>query len=430
MIYRLIEDQPTQQQALSPVAEVTRFPARQAVNLAATAVGLPGSALSILNDLIAAPIASKITGQPRVPYEQTPIGKILPTIEQHRGALQKLSPELLSPRDSTEQFIDTVIEDAALLAFPGAKGAQALKQFKSILKPLGVSIGANIAGSTVEGLTASKEKGALAKIGSMFGLSLISPKTAAKHVGELYKKAEAAIPEGAKVSAKPLENSLHNLIERVGRGTMAPSEKFVFDEAQAVLGKIRDGSISPLEAWAAKRSLNEKLSNLVYSSADKAANARARKLATTINIGLDKTLADYGKTNPQFFDYYKPANEAFGTLARSNFVSQLAAKHLPGNAQRVLSPLFGLGPGPGIVGSIGGAALGLPGAHGLGAAEAGYYGVKYLYRMAKDPTLRKFYLDAMGSAAKNDIPAFIKASEKLADGLQEPPAKQKWVLLD
>jgi hypothetical protein len=392
---------------------------RQGVNLAAQAIGLPGDVLSLLNNFIASPLSKAVTGEGK-PYEETMIGKLIPTSEKHKEALQSISPDYLKPRNQVEQLADDIIADTAALALPvgrAARTAQGIKKASmatKIPRAFGISLGANLVGEGVKDFTADQGKASLAKIGTLFALSLINKNSAAKHVGELYKKAESAIPEGAQIEASGLTNTLNRLKKEVSMGTKAPSEKFIIDEVDAVLSKIKKGKITPREAWAAKRSLNEKLEKVLYETPKKEAQARARKLSSRIQDSLDQTLQSYGKKNPEFYESFKQAQEGFSTLAKSNVISRFVENNL--KYSPLTAGLLHLFQGP-----IGASAA---------TAAIPYEGLKLLYRVKESPILAKYYGNALKAAAKEDAIAFNRELKKLDSALQKAEKNDSFELLD
>lgn len=409
--------------------ETIRQPIRQGVNLAGLAAGLPGDILGLANQYIAGPATEAITGQPALPYEQTTLGKILPPSSTTKAQLQSIAPEFLKPRNKVEEFADTVIEDTALLFSPGKTKipyARTASQASKFLKPFYISLGANLLGEGVKDFTGGdKAKAGYIKLGAMFLFSLIDKPKAAQYASSLYKKAEDAIPQGAKVDATKLENTANNLKTKMSQGTKAPSEKFIIDESDAILQKIKNGEITVEEAWATKRSLNEKLEKHVFENPDRASKARARKTASQLQHELSNILENYSHKNKAFGETFGPAEEAYATIAKSRFISKFINKNATYNPKT-----------SGLLHAVGSAAGGAAG-HALGAGIPGTVGaaiaypvVKVGYRIAKSPTLRKHYAEVIKAAAAEDAVAFNKELQRLDEAYQHEEGKQKYKLLD
>ncbi|HEX5553457.1 MAG TPA: hypothetical protein VFX43_09435, partial [Chitinophagaceae bacterium] len=319
--FRLVEEpqQDFKEKVKKDALETIRHPARIGSSISSIVVGLPGDIASLLNKYAAGPIYEKISGEKATPYEQTALGKILPTSEQHKTALQEAAPKLLKPRNKIEAFGDAIIEDATSLFLPGKTKIP----FKNAAtKALAISTGANLTGETLKDLSGDEKKGAYAKMGTMFLTSLLSGPKAAKVVGDLYNKAEKAIPKGASINVQSEAKKISRLQDKILAGrnynALDANEKFVVDEAQHVLDSIKQGRISPQAAWAQKRSLNTKLNEHLFKSPDRKAASRAKKLALDINKQLNSILKRYGNKNSQFAKNFQPAERAFETLAKSN----------------------------------------------------------------------------------------------------------------
>jgi hypothetical protein len=211
MPYELLEEEiPEENIALKLGKEGLRHGARTVSNIATRGVGLTGDIFSLINQFIAKPAAKAITGQEGFPYEETFLGKTIPTTESHRAALASKTGEYLKPSNRIESFVDDVIEDTALLLSPSSvasKGIKAGGALKSFFK----SIGANLAGETTKQIAGSETAGDITKLGSLFLLSVLDQESAAKQVGKLYGKAEANLPQNAKSNASSLSKNLDSL---------------------------------------------------------------------------------------------------------------------------------------------------------------------------------------------------------------------------
>jgi hypothetical protein len=421
MTYSFVEEEEPSYGTQDFAEDVVRNVARQTSNLTTRAVGLSGDILSLVNEYIAKPITEKVFDQKSVPYEQTFLGKALPTTETHRKNIEEATGEYLKPKNKIEQFADDIIEDTALLMIPGGKAIKLAKTrtgFSKFIAPVSKAIGANLLGKVVEQQGGSEEAGQYTKMGSLFLLSLIDKKSAAQQLGDLYKTAESKLPQGAQIASNKLDSNIKFLEDKITKGrpvkNLAPSEKFVIDEIDKIKELTKSGHINIEQAVAQKRSLNENLSKHVYESSDKGASARAKKLAKNLNKDLNEVIKDYGHTNPEYYKYFKSADEGFGVLAQSNFVSRFVEKNLKSSPlTHGLLHLFGS--------SIGTAASG---------AVLPYQGVKLGYRIAKSKTLRGIYKDTLNAAIKEDAASFNKYLHKLDDAIQEDESKDRYSFID
>lgn len=382
--------------------------ARTPINLLALASGIPGDIASLVNRYVAAPIAQEITGQTALPYEQTSLSQFLPTSRQEKEAL---TPEFLKPQNESEQLTDEIVENAVLLFSP-VKGKL---PNSTIIKPLAISIGSTLAGELVKDITGGDlEKASKAKLGTMFLATIANKANANKFVSALYKEAEALLPQGTRVNATNLSKNLDNLINKVSKGTKAASEQFVINEANAVKNKIQNGTISIEEAIASKRSLGEKLNDFLYQSPDRKARARARKLATQINVDLNNLIKSYGNQNKEFGRIFANAEEAYGAIQQSNFITRLVGKNLKYNP--ATSGLVNI-----LTGGLGTAAS---------SALLPYQATKLLYRITKSPTLRKYYTKTLGSAVKDNAIQFNRDLEKLDKAIQQDQSKDTYQFIN
>ncbi len=418
MPYRLLEeDSPKENKAIALGKETLRHGTRTASNITTRTVGLPGDIFSLINQFVAKPAAKAITGQEGLPYEETALGKILPTTESHRGALESKTGEYLKPKNKIESFVDDVVEDAALLLSPSRLIQKGAKPALQGTKKLAISLGANLAGESTEQISGSKTAGDMTKLGSMFLLSMIDPGRTAKEINKLYKKAESNLPAADMANAKSLEKNLINLKNDVTKHrpekNLSAPEKFVVAQVDKVMDLIHSGEINVQQAWAQKRTLNEELSSLYRDIPGKKEQKKIKNLAKQITNNLNSSIKEYGKKNTEFYENFKNADEAFGTIARSNIISNWVKKNvshspLTSGLMHLFSPL----------------------ATGASIAVVPYQAGKLLYRIKKSPTLRKIYGKAVQEAAKENIKTFNKYLNELDENLQKEESESRYRFID
>lgn len=419
MSFKILPDSQPQESPKTGIQNISVTPEgalRTAARLGAEGVsrvaGLGGDVFNLLNEFVAGPISEKITGEKALPYEDTYLGKILKTSGDLRERLNKDSSDYLAPQNDIEKFGDEVVGDAISLVLPVGKFRPSAKASAF------TSLGANLLGDTVKQYTGDDKKGAYTKAGAMFVLSLLNKPSAATYAKELYDAAENALPPGATQNASRQANNLNGLRNKILQGRsirdLADSEKAVVEEVNKVLRNINHGEMDIRTAKAAKRSVNENLTKLKFETPDKAARQRASKLITNVNHELESILEDYGQTNPTFIKNQKAADEAFGAIAQSNFISRGVEKISSYSPKTV-----------GLISMFDGKA-------GQVASKAAlpYQSIKLMYRIHKSPELAKYYGNALKAAAEQNAQVFNAELEKLDKGLEAEEKNKRFKLID
>ncbi len=417
MPYELLEDHDEGFDLSSIPQEAGRHAGRTASNIGTLAVGLPGDLFSLVNEYIANPAYEAVSGKKGSKYEETPLGKLLPTTETHRKNLEPLTGEYLKPQNKVEKFVDDVVEDASLIFNPGKAIPKGVKAGTKAFKSLAKSIGANFLGETVTQVSEDKTAGDLTKLGSLFVLSVIDQESAAKQIGKLYRTAESNLPANAAGNATRLESSLNSLENSITKKrpvtNLAPQEKFVIDQIDKVKNLIDNGSISIEQAIAQKRSLSKELATLYREVPKLGDQKNVKNLAKQITGHLNSVIQEYGKKNPKFYKPYKEADNAFGTLANSNWVSSWIDKNV------VQSPVT-----TGLMHLFG------PVSVTAATAAVPYQAAKLMYRITKSPTLAKIYGNTLKSASKEDAKAFNKYLKQLDEEIQNEESQDKYEFID
>jgi hypothetical protein len=255
-------------------------------------------------------------------------------------------------------------------------------------------------------------------MGIMFFSSLLNKPGVQREISNLYNRADQLLPQNATVNANRLQNQLNQFRDRilVGRQPrdLAPSETFALDQADTILRQIQNGQANVGTLRSSLRSLNENLQRAVYEAPDQGARVRARSLATNINRHVNETLEDYGRTNPEWWNTFRGAQEAHGTMMQSNFVSRFIENNIVGHPMT-----------HGLMHALG---VGIEGAF---SALLPYQAIKIGYRIWNSPVLRRHYTRLVSSAASENAPVMNREIKKLDTLLQkEDEKKPKYRILD
>lgn len=318
--------------------------------------------------------------------------KIFPKSEDIReNVTKKLFGEKLEPKNQWETKADEFISDFAALAIP-LPGSQ-LK----VLKPLVLAAGGNIASDVVGRMGGSEKEQTYAKLGTILAGSLINPGSAKKLSSDLYKQAREALPVDAKTNAQNLVKKSDSFEKQLLKGDPnATSKKKSLSLISEIKSKVKNNEINIEELEQFKRDINEARSGLYDEfKSDKVGRKTAKRNLDTVSKFVDDTLYEYGKQNPKWESFYRPANEVHGAIAQSRrargFIERVAKKY----GMHAILPAIGLGHiggAPAIAGAAATTAL------GTGALVGG----EIVARIMKSPTLRKHYFNLINSAIKED----------------------------
>lgn len=402
-----------EQAGLNPshASEALRHTARTGSRIAETLAGLPGDILDLPKKIIKYG-AEKITGKAQPELDQgSKIAKKLlpfanlPTSSEIREKTKEMSAGYLEPKSEKEEISDEIASDFASLAVPLKTKIPFLK---SLGKALGISVGATAASEGASLLGAEQGGKTASKVGTMFLLSAFNPKGANKYVNSLYEEARNLVPKGAKAPAKQLSKQLIDLQSQLNKGGAAASKTKALQKISEIKSTISGGKVPVEELTEFKKSINEMRSGLYEEfKSDKVGRASAKRNLDSVSGIIDNSLAEYGVKNPKWENIYRSANEAHGAIQQSKKMSRAVErmlKGLPGKHWGILAAELFLSPKTAVATS---------------AAYGGLKGVELLIRIVKSPALRKYYMGAVGAAAKQDSAAFSRNMEKLDSELSK-----------
>ena len=417
MAFRIVKKEEQEQPSIGKKIFETaqRLPAQAGKGILSEIGGVFGNVAKTANDLIAAPLTELITGKEAIPYEQTPFGKVLPTTQQNIRSFEQQFPSL-KPQNKFEEFSRDVAADTAGLFLPGKyfkMGKYALTGMKS----LGIATAANVAGKGTELWTGDKSKGDMVKGGSMLALSLLNP-TSAKNIStNLYRSAEALLPQNSSLNASrfmgKLDSIENSIVQGRPKGNLSPSEKFVVDEIDKFRKLDQSGRIDMHQLTAQKRSFNEDLKKHIFETPDKLARAGTKKQSLRVSGAVRDAMEEYGMHNPEWWKYQRSADMTHGAIEQSNYMSRVLEKYLKGKPE-TMAYVFGA--------ALPGATAALSPLTGGGGLVA-YQGAKFAHRIIKSPELRKHYAKVLGAAAadnpkliQKELDEFEKEVEKETSG--------------
>lgn len=334
--------------------------------------------------------------------------KLFPTSEQVRkNVTNKLFGEALEPKNEWEKKADDVVSDFTALAlpFPGSK----LK----LLKPALLSLGGNIASEVVGHMGGTEKQKTFTKLGVILTGSLINPKGAENLKNSLYKDAAEALPADATVAAKPLENAINELESSLRKGGIAGSDKEALQKIADIRGEMQGAQIPIESLQRLKVKINEAKAG-VYKQLEgnKPGIKSAKRNLERVGKSVDDALNLYGKQNPQWEAFYRPANEVHGAIEQSKRARNFIGKQMKKYGHHLILPALGIGHfgGPAAIGSA---------AAGAGIGAGALVGAEIAARIFKSPTLRKHYFSLVKSALKEDAVATRENLRKLEKELEK-----------
>jgi hypothetical protein len=400
------------------VENIARQVGRTGARVAETALGTPRAFGELLESAIPEERVKRLAGKVglREPVEKgyefakkyAPY-KLFPKSEDVRDFFKFISGGKTEPKNEWEAKTDELISDFAALALPvpGAK-------FK-VLKPALLALGGNIASEAVGRLGGGEKEKTYAKLGTILTGSMINPRAAENLKNDLYSQARQSRPADAQISAKNLVKNSESFEKELLKGDPgATSKRKSLDLIKDIKAKTKSGKINVDELEQFKIDINEARTGLYETfKSDKVGRKRAKRNLDTLSKFIDKSLTEYGKENPEWEAFYRPANEVHGAIAESkkarNFILRLMKKY----GHHALLPLVGAGHLVGAAQTLEGVAA----TAGLGAAAVA--GGEIIAKIKKSPSLTKLYVTLINSALKEDAVAVEQILKKMEKELED-----------
>lgn len=377
-----------------------------ATHLVTGALGSFGDVAALLHNVIATPASKLITGKEGVSYEESPIGKLLPTSESMHKHLESLVGEKLRPESVGGEVLDQGLQFiGGMLGLNKGKFLGkgnipfTTKQLPAVMRnlitsfvPAGVMVGAKQA-----------ELPGWAQASATVASSLLAHKLTGQSLpglnAQLYKEADN-LAQGIMIPGGSIANETANLQTEMSKAFKSATPKArIYTLSDELLAKAQGGDIPLTDLMQMrKEALDE--SNLLLSKERKMGDKFWNMLIATIDNGIKK----YEAINPQFSKVYRQANGIYKGRMKTgrieSFIGELIRNHKELTGATAL--------GGGIATKFLGLAFGAPIAKGV----AGFKSYLFLRSMMKNPEYRKAWTNLMYQASKESVKGTASALKK------------------
>lgn len=349
------------------------------------------------------PLSGKIPGGNNLISGKIPAGNTLKDIGSRTlGALSGKIPVGNTLKDIGSRAIGALAEK-----IPGKNTIKGIGS--RALGALGRSTAGNVAKIATEEITGSPILGLGAKIGAMALASTYGGrKVMTQAKDDLYKQSYNNIPQ-KKFDIVPEKLKMDSIFKAVSKGDKQ-DKSFLLDRIEAfnkIMGK--GGKANIKDIIDIKQDWNDHLRSGYLAPQARGIFIKMRDIAKD---AIDR----YGKHNPKFEEFYKPAEQLTAALNGSNYIQNIISKH-PYLKDSVSNPLLKKFLGGSAISALGYGGHKILGLAGTGALAAGALtareAARFYQLLSRSPYAMKYYKDVATSALKDDIKALPKALSNL-----------------
>jgi len=398
-------DESSSQQPESMAGTIGRGAARTVARAGESILGLPSDIASGVLGLGGGLVGADVSG----------IQKYLPTSQNIRKyGTETITGQALKPQGGTEEFLDSIVGDAATLLVPGfggvaglAKGA-GLKALsagskaaaaKTIGKAFGRAALGNVAGLAAEEISGSPLLGGVARVGTMMLANTAGGRKALTgQMKGLYEESEMLRSAASKAGAIPLRTKVGHIVKKYTDSAFPDAKKVTaaLTPIQTAIDSTGKADVNKLIGL--KQGLRQQLLKNEFTPQG------AKEVRSAMGL-INETLNKSGK-GKKWYTAYRDADEIYNALEGSNYIRDFMNKH-PFLQSSYKNPIVGhLLAGAAIAHPViaGGVVTGA-----LGIRE----GAKMVQLILKSPIARRYYKDALKAAFNNDAATFAKHAAKL-----------------
>jgi hypothetical protein len=332
-------------------------------------------------------------------------GAKLPSSSELHEKAVKIHGKIIEPKSEGEKVSQEIAQDiGSMFSTPG------LPILKKILLPL---LGQGVK-QVIKGAGGSEQAQDIGKMGVMALSTIANLGNAPLVASQAMNTARNMIPRGVRFIARPTELALQRIRNSPWYSTGRTASKGpAMDEIHRIEQAIQRGTINAQEAMQLRIDINEARTQLGGFQLNKPINKKsALRYLDEVDNALLQSMQNYGqRVNPQWWNTYQRANEAFRVTQRSRSISDFVQKHAKPLQSDMAKTLFHMGGASAIVHFPATMGAVIP---GLAIAK----GVQIMNRMIRSPVLRNHYLDVLRHSAQGNAAMMQKSLEKFDKAAQ------------
>lgn len=334
-----------------------------------------------------------------MPYGPGERPKGYPTAEELREITKEKTGLYLEPKGKRSQVTQEAVSGI---------GEMFSQPFMGMWQKLLLPIAGQATKEVIKGAGGSEKAQEWGKYGTMMLGAMGSMGNAQKIASQALMEAENMIPKGLSFSAQPTQQALKQLKNQPWyKSGKTPSKVPAFKEIGRIEKQIKNGKIDGHTAMQLRRDINEARKELKGFSLVKPADTKAAlRYLDKVDNALIQSMKNYGeKINPQWWNQYQQANQAFRITQRSRLLSDFIEKRAKPLNSEMAKVLFHTGA---VIAGSKMPVLGAIAAPGIMTAK----GIQITNRMIRSPILRNHYLEVLHHASVGNVNQMNRALEK------------------
>jgi hypothetical protein len=353
-------------------------------------------------------------------WEQIVGEQHLPTTEDLKKGMTEATGEYLEPKTKREKRVQELSSDiGSVLPGPGF-GKLPPNATRFLVNNLGIPAAANAVKNVVEDLGFGEDKANMAKGATWISLFLSRNINGAKYASNLMNEGRNGIPNTVQVDVPRLQSRLQQVSNNPMLLHADPRSALAREQVANIQRDLANGQTSVRALMTSYDGLNAAKRNRGLFELNRSDRNFAKRAIDEVRNAIRDEIMEAGKAHPDALKSWRSGIQAWATIHKSRAITNTVEDWAKGPYAKILTgPLagiFGVGTYAGLKKPL----LAIPAA---GALPAAYKGAQTLYRIWQDPNLAHYYWQALGNAARENAPEFIKNYLKLEKGLEKDKSK-------
>jgi hypothetical protein len=348
---------------------------------------------------------------------------LFPSSEKLKEASEQLTGGYTKPKTKGEEKVQGIVEDVGSTIT--GRGIRNPNLRDIAINNFTIPAVANVGKIVAEDAGFSENTGNTIKTAIWFPLALWSGVNGGRYASNLMNQARNGYNRNVQVDVNRYQNNLNRAANQMLHND--PGSALAQQQIAGIRQDLANGQTSILDLFTRYDAINRAKRDRGLFALNPTDRAAAIRNINEVRDLVRAEIEQIGQANPQALRNWQNGVLAWSTIHRSRALGNWVESLVKGPHAKILSgpalALFGVGSAAATKAPL----IAGPSAYG---APAVYKTAQIGYRMIIDPTLRRYYYNAISAALNENAPAFVSNYVKLNERLKksqsaEPESKSK-----
>jgi hypothetical protein len=337
----------------------------------------------------------------------------VPTSRDLKEVTDTLTGGYTKPKTKVEEGVQDFSSDVGSVIGAGRftrnrLGMPEISRTRSLVNNLGIPAASNTAKAVVEDLGFGEDKANWTKLAAWTSLSLMNNVNASAYAANLMNRGRTAFSPLLGANIPRYQGNINTVSRQMLHGD--PRSSLAQQQLNGIYNDIQNGQTSMRDLMNRYDAINAAKRDKGLFQLGRSDRRAAIRNIDTVRHAVRREIEELGQANPEALENWRNGVQAFAVIHQSNAMTNWIQSIAKGPYSKILT-----GPIAGLFGVSGYGAAKVP-MVGLTASTitpALYKGGQVAYRVWNDPSLSRYYWEALNAARQQNQDVFIRKYDSL-----------------